>query len=1499
MLLLVAGLGAGASSPATAQEYAPLVSFSPLTGTAPDSLVRGSDGLLYGVASHGGGGGTGSGTVFRFRADAPLEVLAIFPPAECDPCRHPAGRLTEGSDGFFYGVTRFANGAVFRISPEDRQLEVLHVFQGADGSMPNGGLIEGADGLFYGTTAAGGQFGMGTVFKVHPSGQFVPLHHFSGRDGAQPNGDLATGADGAFYGTTEAGGAGFGTLFRIDPHGAFESLHSFQDARHPAAGLVLAADGAFHGTTRAGGDAGLGTIFRFTMPGAELAIVHAFSGPDGADGAEPRAGLHQAVDGRVYGTTSRGGTSNLGTVYRLNAEGQVRVLHSFAGGVDGSEPGTSLAQGADGHVYGTVPNGGFSDDGLLFRVVQDIVPPETLITGAPEALTGSTTATFQFAATEAGSGFACSLDGAAFTACTSPATYDGLASGPHAFEVVAIDPEGNVDPTPARHEWTIDAVPPDTSITSAPAALTTSTSASFMFTSTKPGGTFWCSLDHEPLAPCTSPQDYVGLPVGVHTFEVAGADALGNGDPTPARYTWTIEVDTTITSGPPVLASVPTATFEFTATAPGTGFECRLDDGDFEPCTSPATYEGLAPGAHVFQVRAVAPGGVDDTPAEHAWTVVDEEAPDTIILAAPPERSESSTAVFEFASTEPGSTFECWLDAQPLDICVSPTELGRLAAGRHTFIVRAMDPSGNVDPTPATHTWTVVLLDTLITSAPAGTTNSTTASVAFSATEEGVAGFECRLDDGDFAPCASPAVYRALAPGPHAFAVRYVGSGGETDPSPATHAWTIELQPGEAFYDMVYAFGGAGDGTGPSSALVADGAGGYLGITAGGGEFGAGTVFRLDAGGGLTLLHSFGPATGATPEAPLVRGSDGQFYGTTSAGGQHGLGTVYRMSETGEVTVLHSFDGTTGATPVAGLVQGADGDYYGTTSAGGDHGSGTVYRMNAAGDVTPLHSFGATSGDGRRPRAPLVQGRDGAFYGTTYEGGLGAGTVYRMTADGTVAVLHAFDGGAGAFPLAALLEVRDGVFYGTTYGLPAVSFRGTVYEIARDGIARALVVFDNVADGPHHPAAGLIQGGDGRYYGTTTGGGGRGAGTVFAIDGAGTVVRVHGFDPAIGGAPRAALLRGQDGGMYGTASEGGPSGGGVVFRLVGDGVADTTPPDTAITEQPPAVTASTSASFTFVATEPDSTFECRLDGGDFSPCTAPKVYTLLADGSHTFDVRATDPAGNTDPTPASFTWVVETVDTTPPDTGITDAPPPATNATTASFSFVSTEPGSAFQCSLDGATFTACTSPWSYTRLKAGTHTFRVRAIDPAGNVDASPATHVWAIDTTAPNTSITAAPPKVTNDLEPLFSFTASEPAAAFQCSLDGSAFTACTSPLTWQGVEPGSHVFRVRALDAAGNVDPTPASHSWTIDVTPPETTITSAPPAETTKTSASFKFASSEKGSTFECRLDESPFTPCTSPTTYSGLTRGAHTFEVRAKDPAGNTDASPATATWIIQ
>jgi glucose/arabinose dehydrogenase/PKD repeat protein len=263
----------------------------------------------------------------------------------------------------------------------------------------------------------------------------------------------------------------------------------------------------------------------------------------------------------------------------------------------------------------------------------------------------------------------------------------------------------------------------------------------------------------------------------------------------------------------------------------------------------------------------------------------------------------------------------------------------------------------------------------------------------------------------------------------------------------------------------------------------------------------------------------------------------------------------------------------------------------------------------------------------------------------------------------------------------------------------------------------------------------------------------------------------------------------------------------------------------------------------------------------------------------------------------TYTAKYESVE--PPDTSVDSKPPELTNSRAARFTFSSSRANSTFECSLDGAAFSACSSPKEYGELADGRHTFAVRAVSGTGVVDATPAEHSWVVDATSPETKIDSGPPAFTNTASATFAFSSSEAGSTFECSLNGAAFASCSSPKTYTGLSDRSHTFKVRATDRAGNRDSTPAERVWTVDRTAPNTTITSGPSGTVSSTSATFSFASSESGSTFECRLDGGAFVACRSPHTLQNLGRGKHTFAVRAIDRAGNADASPATRSWTVR
>ncbi len=248
----------------------------------------------------------------------------------------------------------------------------LYSFSSADGANPVAVPVEGADGNIYGTTTTGGMYGDGTAYRITRGGTLITLHSFDGADGKVPSG-LILGRDGNFYGTTQNQAAGgFGTVFKMSASGEVTTLYSFctqancADGASPIAGVIQAVNGILYGTTSAGGTYDSGTVFAIT-PSGQLTTLHSF---DGADGDLP-SGLVQGPDGNFYGTTQHEAANGFGTVFKITPAGALTTLYDFcsqANCTDGASPAASLAVNTDGKFYGTTSTGGEFDDGTVFSM---------------------------------------------------------------------------------------------------------------------------------------------------------------------------------------------------------------------------------------------------------------------------------------------------------------------------------------------------------------------------------------------------------------------------------------------------------------------------------------------------------------------------------------------------------------------------------------------------------------------------------------------------------------------------------------------------------------------------------------------------------------------------------------------------------------------------------------------------------------------------------------------------------------------------------------------------------------------------------------------------------------------------------------------------------------------------------------------------------------------------------------------------------------------------
>ncbi|HEY3019711.1 MAG TPA: Ig-like domain-containing protein [Solirubrobacteraceae bacterium] len=892
-------------------------------------------------------------------------------------------------------------------------------------------------------------------------------------------------------------------------------------------------------------------------------------------------------------------------------------------------------------------------------------PGAPSVAGVPTGTTSSMAATITLSG-EIGATFSCSLDGASYTACSSPVGLTGLSDGTHSFSVIQSDRLGAAS-EPTTSTWTIDATAPQTTIVSGPSGPVRDGSPRFGFISSEDGSSFECRLDTRDWSSCSSPKSYSALTDGSHTFAVRATDSLGNTDATAPTRTFTVDTvapQTTIGSGPSGPTGDASPMFDFSSSEDGSSFECRLDTGDWSSCSSPTSYSALSDGSHTFAVRASdRVGNTDATEATRTFTV-DTVAPQTTIGSGPSGPTRDASPTFAFSSSEDGSSFECQLEnlggaAASWTACPSRHVLTGLSDGEYILEVRATDSASNTDPNVASRRFTVdtVAPETTIVSGPSGLTRDPSPRFEFGSSEAG-GSFECRLDAGDWSACSWSTRYIGLSDGPHTFAVRASDPAGNTDEIEATQSFTVDTLPPQT--TIVSGPSGPTRDRSPVFELTSS-------------EEGSSFRCRLDGPGAVD-----GSWTTCSSRPTFSGLADGPY--TLMAVATDPVG----WSDATEATRTFTIDTVAPQTTIVSGPSGPTHDASPTFEfSSSEEGSSFECRLDTA-DWSPCSPSKSYSGLSDGSHSFAVRASDEA-------GNTDATEKMRTFTVDTVAPQTTIVSGPSG-------PTRDSSLTFTF----SSSEDGSSFECRLDGPG------DTAGDWRTCPSPPVFNLAEGAY-----------------------TLRVRASD---------------------AASNGDPTGATRTFTI------DRTAPE------PPAILSpaqdgwARSASVALEGTaEPGSTIEIFDGASSIGDALADdggrwtKNVTGLADGTHSFGARATDQAGNTSRSSASR---MVGVDTTEPQTHLFSGPGATVHGSTVTFQFDSGSADS-FECRLDGpgsavGAWTTCISPNRYDSLGSGSYRFHVRATDSVGNTETSGPSYEFTIappapDSPHPGTAPAAQPPTTT----------------------------------------------------------------------------------------------------------------------------------------------------------
>jgi uncharacterized repeat protein (TIGR03803 family) len=893
-------------------------------------------------------------------------------------------------------------------------------------------------------------------------------------------------------------------------------LDSF-DGNHGAGpvALIQGHDGNFYGVTTTSGT-GAGCVFEMTPQGVTT-ILHKFGdGSVSHDGAMPSAGLIQASDGNFYGTTSSGGSAGKGTVFAITSLGAVTILHSFGDGSvvnDGAVPQSSLIQGSDGNLYGTTSQGGSAGEGAVFKITLPGVLTILHSFGDGTITGDGVSPTF---------GLTQDVQGNLY----GTTSYGGSANQGAVYKINAQMQTSILysfaQPTSfAFSSGSVDLPASGPGGYYPNSRLILGSDGNLYGTTTASGFGYGTVFKITPQG-----QESVLHYFGDGTVSSDGREGSEGENPLLQGSDGNF-YGTTAAGG----SAGKGALFEVTPSGQTTLLH-SFGDGT-------VTNDGITPEAGIIQGSDGAIYGTTSSGGSAGLGTIFK------VVSALPEIA-SSLSVYGAVGVD--FSYQTVATQTPTSYSASGLPTG----------LSIDDITGQIFGTPvATGTSRVTLTVT-----NAAGSNSSTLVITIVPPPVITSLLSA------FGSTASAFGYQITATGsPSSFGATGLPAGLTVDPvtgiisgTPSdTGTFTVTISAANLAgsvnstltlvitaaaptlsqeYVVLHNFndGSVSNEGQYASTLLASPGSGFYGVTAQGGASGLGTIFNLSATGNASVFADLGVSSASAPQG-LVQGSDGNFYGTTEYGGSANQGTVFMITPAGVTTLLHTFgvgtvtkeDGTVtsdGANPQGGIIQGTDGNFYGTTQFGGSANLGTIFKMTPQGGVTIVHSFGdgSVANDGAQPVAALVQDADGLIYGTTLRGGV------------TVASSGGNIKGVGT------QEVDS----------------GTVFSLSPAGMVTILHFFADgtVSNDGQNPHASLVDVG-GTLYGTTTFGGSAGKGTIFEITAAGSETILHHFgDGSVtndGMNPLAPLLAFTPSGgaltLFGTTQNGGAGGEGTVFEL--------------------------------------------------------------------------------------------------------------------------------------------------------------------------------------------------------------------------------------------------------------------------------------------------------------------------------------------------------------